>query len=104
LLQLFSFIQKFYLLAFQKFIRNYCHKVFDANAKPLWLDFTGLSSSSWIYIKYFFKLKCTLRDKISSIAMAYVQTKLDLVKKMFLIVIFVRVFTVSAKLWQKAFL
>jgi len=54
LLQLFSFIQKFYLLAFQKFILNNRHKVFDANAKPLWFDFTGLSSSSWIYIKFSF--------------------------------------------------
>jgi len=71
------------VLPLQKFILNNRHKVFDANAKPLWFDFTGLSSSSWIYIKFsfFFKLKCTLRDKISSGAMAYVQTKLDLVKK-----------------------
>jgi len=71
----------------------------------LWFDFTGLSSSSWIYIKFsfFFKLKCTLRDKISSGAMAYVQTKLDL-EKMFLIVIFCESFYGKREIVAKGFL
>jgi len=52
----------------------------------------------------FFKLKCTLRDKISSGAMAYVQTKLDLVKKMFLIVIFCESFYGKREIVAKGFL
>ena len=96
-MQLFSFIQKFYFFAivtrFLMQMQNLCGSI-----SPDYLHLLGSISSL-----VFFKLKCTLRDKISSGAMAYVQTKLDLVKKCSWSLFFVRVFTVSAKLWQKAF-
>ena len=66
---------------------------------PISPDYLHGSISSLV----FFKLKCTLRDKISSGAMAYVQTKLDLVKK-FLIVIFCESFYGKREIVAKGFL
>ena len=93
------------VLPLQKFILNNRHKVFDANAKPLWFDFTGLSSSSWIYIKFSFfsNWNAHFEIRFPAVRWLYVQTKLDLVKKCSWSLFFVRVFTVSAKLWQRAF-